>query len=154
MKGQVWSMDLAVSLLVFLSVAAAFIFAWGYVSSEAHRSSIVMDMEETALDLSDGLVRFPGQPDDWNQGNVVSIGLADSENTISSSKMDSLGSMDYDMAKEIMGAGSYNFYLELSDGGNFSTAGMPPDGVATAMSVERYVMRDGRAARLKLVLWL
>ena len=155
MKGQIWSADLTLSAFVFITIAVAFLSAFGYMLISAQDNTELRDMERISLSVSDALIRIPGIPEDWNRSNVQFPGLADRENIINETKLERFSSMDYSTLKVLMGLDKYEFHFRLSDvnGTVYAENGMEPENAIASMPVNRYVLYSGRLARLRFVVW-
>jgi len=161
MKGQIWSLDLSVSAMVFLVVAAALLFAWTYASNETGTGLEMKRMEARAVDISEALVAATGTPADWSAADVRTIGLASSEGMLNATKVASFVSMGYEEARTRLGAGIYGFYFRVRDGSNatLSLGGLPaeagayPANATLIVPVERYVSANGTPAVMEFMLW-
>ncbi|RLI96216.1 MAG: hypothetical protein DRO99_04875 [Candidatus Aenigmatarchaeota archaeon] len=155
-KAQIWSTDFTASIVVFLSVVAVFIFAWGYISTEMQNSVVILNAERDALALSDSLIRISGEPDDWDAGNVEVIGLADEEHVLNSTKLVRFASIGYGKAKALMGIGDYGFHFSVltPNGTSVFSTGLYPQNASVVVPVDRYVLYENRPARARLILWV
>ena len=156
LKAQLWSTDLTISIFVFISVVAAFLFAWGYIATEAQSVSRMSEMESMALSVSDALIRIPGYPPDWNETNVMVLGLADGENILNQTKVDRFVAMDYQKAKNILGTDWYHFHFTVSDTNRtlLATKGPYPSNATSVVPVERYVLYGSTPAIMNMLFWI
>jgi hypothetical protein len=156
MKGQIWSTDLAISIIVFLSILSVFLLSWNYIGYEVQSSSQLIEMEGTALSVSDALIRSRGQPGDWDVSSVYVMGLAEEEGILNATKVGMISSMDYQKASALMGLGRYYFHIEIrnSTGASLASAGMAPANATRVVSAERYVVYNGRPAVMRMLLWI
>lgn len=158
-KAQVWSLDFALSLMIFMSALFATVFAWNYISANTAGTQTMHELQAKALALSDSLIRTPGLPQDWNESTAQVIGLAEDENVLNIAKVRSFVNMsddDYDRLKGLMDIGFYDFYLEVVDlnGTVFENTTTPVDQSSlTVVPVERYVIYNGRVAKVRFVIW-
>jgi hypothetical protein len=153
MKGQVWSLDFAVSVTIFLMVLVPFLLVFGYIVDQNSERTVLDDMEVSALSISDSLVRAAGVPQDWNATTVELVGLAYTENVLDEGKMVLFDSLSYDKLKGVMSKG-YDFYIKISDlnGTVYIEKGSLP-ARTTIVPVERYAVYRNRVVKLQLYLW-
>lgn len=160
-RGQLWSLDLAASVFIFLVVLVALLFAWSQVNEESQLQVRLRRMESKALDMSDALIMTPGSPADWSLADVEVIGLSQEEGMLNASKVLSFIGMEYEQAKLKLGAGIYEFYFRLRDENNqtLQIDGMPaeagsyPSDAELVVPAERYVVVDGTPATMEFMLW-
>jgi hypothetical protein len=153
MKGQVWSLDFAVSVTIFLLILVPFLMIFGYIMNQNTERAALDDMGVSALSISDSLVRAAGVPQDWNATTVELVGLADTENVLDEGKVALFDSLGYDKLKSVMSKG-YDFYMKISDlnGTVYTEKGSLP-GRVTIVPVERYAVYRNRVVKLQLYLW-
>ncbi len=165
MRAQIWSIDFIVSVVIFAAAVAMILFVWGSASSQAAESLQITELQKKAITAADTLVRIKGVPENWVQGNVTFIGLAEREGVISSQKVAQLLNMGYGDARGGLQLGGDEFYLALKDSnGTFLNAtvgsvsmqieyGNYPNSSKFVVPVERYVLYNGELARLQLIVW-
>jgi hypothetical protein len=71
------------------------------------------DMVTLALQISNGLVRTPGYPVNWNSTNVKIIGLAKEDRVLSTEKLSNFVSLTSNQMKTALNIPLYNFYFAL-----------------------------------------
>lgn len=158
-KAQVWSLDFALSLLIFMSALFAVVFAWNYISANTMETQEMHELQLKALTLSDSLIRTKGIPLDWNESTAQVIGLAAEENVLNVTKVQyfvNMSSDDYDSLKGLLDIGFYDFYLEVVDlnGTVYKNTTTPVDPDSPIIiPIERYAMYNGRIAKVKFVIW-
>ncbi|MBN2330919.1 MAG: hypothetical protein JXC85_03820 [Candidatus Aenigmarchaeota archaeon] len=159
MKAQVWSLDFALSLVIFMTSLFAVIFAWNYISVNALENQAMKDLQVKALALSDSLIRTRGIPLDWNESTVEVVGLAQDQNVLDVSKVGlfiDMSIVDEDQLKGLMDIGLHDFYFEVRDinGTVYANTTTP---VSTAspivVPIERYAIYDERIVKVNFVLW-
>jgi len=116
-RSQIFSIDLNVSLFLFISFTLLAIFLFNYTSTQIDDYISGRGMENLAIMSTDTLVRSPGFPQDWNSGNFTSIGLADEDNVLNYTKLLELNETDYASAKILFTQGIYEFYINVTDFG-------------------------------------
>ena len=158
-KGQIWSMDFTVSLMIFLTALFSVMFAWNYISLDTLETQTMKDMQLKALALSDSLIRTPGLPSDWGQGDVQVVGLAREENVLNATKVDYFVSMsiyDYDRLRGLMDIGFYDFYFEVSDinGAVYQNTTIPISNTSViVVPIERYAVYNDRIVKVRFIMW-
>ena len=162
MKAQVWSLDFAASVVIFLTAIIVAMFALNFTMAQNAQQTEFSIMENAAMAASDSLVRLPGIPEDWNRTTVTTIGLASQENMLNETKLAELMAMDNDTVERLLGLGNYRLYLEvrhvngtlatLPAGGQISKGEYPSD-AAFIIPVQRYVLYMGKPSRMMLILW-
>jgi hypothetical protein len=163
MRAQAWSFDFMASVIVFFLVVSVLFFVWQYTTIQNEDQMVFNDMENSALTITDTIIRSRGYPEDWNESSVQIIGLASEENILNETKILTFVQMDYETVKRILGIGAYDFYFQLvhlngtqaSSGGNDLLAGLDPAFQSSTMVVpiERYIVFDHRVAKLRFMLW-
>jgi hypothetical protein len=162
MKAQAWSLDFAASVVIFLTALILAIFTLNYVMSQNSQQMEFNMMENTAMVVSDSLVRQPGIPQDWDSGTVTTLGLASQENVLDDTKLGEFLDMDTAAIKNLLGIGGYGFYLEVRyvngslaslPGGDLIIKGDYPSEAKNVIPVERRVLYMEKPARMNLILW-
>ena len=168
MVGQIWSIDLAVSAVVFLGVVVFIFFIWNNVSLESQEQSAYRDVETRALILSDSLIRTPGVPADWTGTTVKVIGLAETcgvfcENVLSPGKVQEFVSgISYNTARGLLGLRNSEFYFALRDlngtllapwGTPLEKGAAPSPNATVVVPTERFALLDGNMTRVVLTVW-
>lgn len=153
MKGQIWSIDFAASLTIFVLVLSSLFMVWNFLSVQAQEQKALEKIELLALEVSDSILRTPGIPEDWNSSNVDIIGLSYSDHIIDPSKLINLNSTPYDQARLLMTMG-YDFYLKIEDlNGTVYLEKGYIDQNRTVVPVERYANYNDRIVKVRMVLW-
>lgn len=163
MKGQMWSMDFAVSIVIFALMIGIVIFAWNYAIRNSADQVNLNILENDVIMISDTLVRVPGMPEDWNESSVRVLGLAEEENVLNKTKVLQFVNMDYNQIKILLGIANREFYFEMrypnntvmDIGGTSLNKGIDPVGQNSnvVVPVERYVILNGNIAKMEFFLW-
>jgi len=164
-KGQVWSFDFAVSVVIFFTVVSMVLFSWNYIGAKHVEQMIFNEMESVTVGISDSLIRTTGYPEEWNKTNVQIIGLADEENILNQTKIQYFVNMSYDSIRATLGIMNYNFYLGIRylndtiiemDGTDLEVGEHPASYSNSTMIVpiERYMLFDHKVASLMFILWV
>ena len=162
MRAQIWSMDFIASITIFILMFSVVVFSWNYINTQNTERSLFSDMQVLGLDVSDIIVRIPGNPEDWNESNVQSIGLATRENVLNETKVEQFISMDYDTTRSLLGLSNKEFYfsVEYLNGtiveynGKNMTAGTYPINHTTSVPVYRTVLFGKTLSKMVLVLYV
>jgi hypothetical protein len=162
MKAQAWSMDFIASVTVFILMFSVVVFSWNYVSTQNTERSLFSEMQVSGLEISDILVRVPGNPEDWNDSNVLSIGLADRENVLNMTKVYNFVSMDYNTTRILLGLPYREFYFAveylngsvIEYGGKNMTVGTYPANVSVSVPVTRTALFGETLSRMLFVLYI
>jgi len=155
-RAQIWSLDFALSLLIFMSALFAMVLAWNFISASTLQNQEMKELQLKVLTLSDSLIRTSGIPPDWNTTNVQIIGLAQDENVLNATKVDYFVGMDYDTARVLMDIGQYNFYFEVVDLNNTvqkNTTVPISNQSALVVPVERYAIYDDVIVKVRFIIW-
>jgi hypothetical protein len=157
MKGQIWSIDFAASIVIFISVIVVMMFVWTYTSSQVAEQKSGDDIQSLAISVSDSLVRTPGFPPDWNNETVSVIGLADEENILNETKVEYflyMGKNDYDRVRSLLGI-SYNFHFNLTHLNNtmINETGIEPLNADIIVPIERYCVYLGKPVKVRFIIW-
>jgi hypothetical protein len=120
-KGQFFSPDLIIALIVFIVILAFF-----YVSSQAVSTQISLyyarnELEEVSHTTLAPLVLFSGEPYDWETKNFADlnrVGLAKQRNVLSVLKVDKFINFldnNYDLLRTKLSLGKFDIKFELQD---------------------------------------
>lgn len=156
-SGQVWSLDLITSIVIFLMVLIPLFFLWTHVNTQSQQQMLFDETENLALSVSDALIRTKGVPEHWDAPGVNMIGLASEENVLNATKVSyflSMGSSDYNRTRAIL-TGGYDFFFNLTDlnGTSYGVIGSKPEGMMI-IPVERYCLYNERIVKLEFSLVL
>jgi hypothetical protein len=153
LKAQTWSIDFIVSIIIFFLVLSLIFFFWNYKSSQNIEQSILTEIETSALEFSDSLVRTKGLPEDWNSTSVIKLGLASEENILDQTKVQAFNnSLSYSQVKDIFK--SYDFYIKITDlnGTVYAEKGNVLVN-KTSVPVERYSILNKKIVKMLFVLY-
>jgi hypothetical protein len=106
-KGQVWTIDFIIGLMLFIIVSLLTIkVAFSMYPSQQH-----IIVYRDAVHLSDALLS-PGYPMNWTSSDVLLPGIA-SNNRINNTKLSAYRSLDYEKAKTLLHVTSdYIFFIQ------------------------------------------
>ena len=117
-RGQGWGFDLVVASIIFtFAILFFYIFALNYSSGS---EEALRDLEYEGQLIADSFLS-EGNPNDWNETNVVKIGVL-SDNKINDTKLErfyNLANTSYPQTKSLM-AIYHNYYINFSNPINIS----------------------------------
>lgn len=150
-KAQVWYIDFAVGLLIFMVAITAY-FSYAYSESVEQRG----DMSELIIDakmIATSLIS-KGYPYAWNSSNVTRIGLTDGNYRIQQGKLDAFNNFSYKNRSSLLGTTKdYYFYLEYPNGTKFNTLGWNGENATQLVQVTRIVIYNSTPVRMVYHLW-
>jgi len=154
-KAQVWSLDFATSLVIFMMVLIPLFFIWSHVNTQNQEQMLFNEFESLALSVSDSLIRTKGLPEAWSPSDVSVIGLASEENVLNMTKVSyflAMGSSDYNRTRTIL-TGEYDFFFNLTDinGTSYGVIGSKPEN-RMFVPIERYCLYNERLVKLEFAL--
>ena len=136
-RGQVLTIDLVLSLTVFLAAFFILFYLWQMAQKVSVLNTHELEMSKLAVIVAHSLVFAQGQPSNWhamaNPADASSFGLAWRSNVLQQEKVDAfiaLNATNYTSTKERLGAGRYELYIFVQDlaGANIYEFGIkPPD---------------------------
>ena len=148
LKGQIMSSDFLVAFFLFLILFIAVTIAWNGMLDSSITDIERKYMESIAMRITDIFVKSPGYPSNWENREIVAIGLVDHDRRIDQAKLDAFMNMDYETSKDVLGIKGYDYFFRLVR--NNVTKGYL--GGETAIFIERRVLYNGDD-RLEFILW-
>lgn len=173
-KGQLFSGDLAIATMIFLSALALAFFLWNSTTEDINRAENLRELQKIAASTTEQLIRTPGIPADWDtQWDLVGgvrqgvPGLATSDRIINETKassfIDFMNSTYYDDYKHLLGLGEYDFYMEVTPynqpgspvqvNGKDFVAGKAVSNSEESIAVLRTAIFNGEIVRVTLIIW-
>jgi len=152
MKGQAFSADFVLAVMIFLVLFAALMLAFGSIIDFSVADDMSRHLELLTANIADQLVTGSGHPSGWESNPAAAsvIGLASSDRVLDPDKVSALAALDYDTAKRLLKTEGYGFFIRLAGAG--ITAGLPASGNLAAYA-RRFVMLSGNSETLELYLW-
>lgn len=155
MKGQLFYLDLIASALVFIVLIALILAANSYAfrshSADLERKNFEID----SIKAIQNLLRTPGQPENWEAGNLSSIkvlGLSSGNNNIlDSGKVDAFLSLDYITTKNLLGLGA-DFEIKFV-GSMKSKGSAPPPGIENIIFFRRFAYYNNSVETVEAKFW-
>ncbi len=163
MKAQVWSLDLAASIVIFVTALALAMFSLDYTMNQNQLQLQSAMMENAAMSASDSLIRQAGVPQDWTAATVTTIGLASRDNVLDETKLQEFLDLDGNTTKNLLGIGNYEYYFDVRypngtlaslPGGGQIVKGSYPSSATAIIPAERHVIYMEEIARMRLILWI
>jgi hypothetical protein len=156
-KGQFFSQDVIVAVVIFVFSIMFFMIASQSVYSQATIVDARNNFDESAHVLLSLLVEHPGSPSGWEFRelfDVNSFGLAKTSNVLDEKKVEMLFyylDNNYDFMKLQLGANNFDLNIVLTDseGNLISSAGRETVNYSTKLIYERTVYYGGDTAILK-----
>ncbi|MBU0629264.1 MAG: hypothetical protein KKC75_08820 [Nanoarchaeota archaeon] len=154
-KSQIATIDLFIALFVATALVLALIFTWNRYSEVLNDDSQYRELQIVAFQTSDLLVKFQGEPSNWEQNpdSVDTIGLASSDRNISAAKLNSFLNLPYNITSQSLGLETLNFYLQLNhiNGTQLADYGRTPKN--TIVRIQRFVSYQDEKAIMEIALW-
>ena len=138
-KGQIFSSDLMVAIFIFIIILGEVLATWNILIDTSAKDTELKNMEIAVTTVVDTLVKTRGYPYDWNRTGARVVGLADWDRTIDQKKLDEFMAMDYNLSKQAMGIGDFDYQFRLSKN-NIVRGSVGGD---TALIVRRVVFYNG-----------
>ena len=156
-KGQVWTFDMALSLMIFFSALISVTLAWNYISGDIIERQGISEMQLKSMTVSDSLIRTSGIPSNWNESTVTVLGLAESDNVLNAAKVSELVSMSYSKSRSLLDISPYEYYFEVTDinGTVYTNTSQPisPD-ASIVIPALRYATYNERIVKVTFALWV
>lgn len=129
-KSQLFSIDLLISIALFLSVLLAATFLLSRVQSsvdETTEKNVLMTLSASAFN---SLSRSRGFPPEWTAESVSSIGLANEDGSINCRKLLELMKINYSTMHSLLGLGKYNARLFFTENNSIARSGIARQPIA------------------------
>ncbi len=170
-EGQIFSTDILIAILIFIVILAGIIWLGDFVNEKISYNENRRNMAVMAAYAASGIMETPGSPEDWNElaegdfneTNVLSLGLADSELgawQLDSGKvyrLEELYPSRYETLKMLVGlrGADYEFQLRISPEGMIpvSVGLLPELNSSNVIVVERHALLNGSYTNITLLFW-
>ena len=143
-RGQVFSADLIVGVVLSMLALGLLCAAWGLGKVRLDETEHMRELEDEANRISDIVVKTPGDPPDWEDAplDVALIGLAGADRRLSEEKVVALKGIGGDRLREMfmLGGAGCAINLRTSEGSVVAGTGNPPysDSVVTSARIVSY----------------
>ncbi|HEX55525.1 MAG: hypothetical protein DRO94_04810 [Candidatus Altiarchaeales archaeon] len=182
-KAQTFSSEFILAYIIFLLVLTAILFLWDTTNRSIITSERLYDMENSAINAVEKLIRTPGMPNDWfstsSTDDIISIGLANKSRILDERKVlkfielmstsgsslcptGIIGSNNYNCSRYLLGLGKYEFYFELMDingtvlnlnGTQCATGNSPHGDYEYMLTIWRSAILNDEIVKIKFVVW-
>ena len=156
--GQMFSIDFAAAVLVFVLCLAFINSFWQTANASASQESMRNRLTYSALAATDALLSGPGVPGNWENGSggVQALGLAKigSPNELDAAKLSSFKAMPSGMVRDKLGL-STQYYLEVEGMESNETyyAGNASQSGTTSIGITRYAVLGGNIVRVRFFVY-
>lgn len=156
-NGQLFSVDLALSLVAFLVLFIVIMGFWNLYSLRLNQDIAVEETNLLAIQITDILVDSPGVPADWEEQvqNAEVLGLSRSRGRLDPGKVSALTNISEQKLKQLFNIERFAYRLQLTDrnGTILLSRGFasPPPG-QEIVSVQRVVLLQNETTYVTL--WL
>ena len=161
-KGQIFSIDLVVAVIVFIFILIASFWAWHITENRINYIRTIRDMTIIAQNSVNTIVSTHGHPTDWfslpddELINIQSFGIIYNKKGVASTdkiaRLQYLSALDYNKTKEklgIIGPGM-EFYLMAGD----YNIGSPMENARDVVIVNRAMaLENGTFIPIKMRVW-
>lgn len=153
-KAQIGVLDFFMAFFIFVTLIITSVLIWNQYNIKLNSNLEYNDMMIKAFQISDGLVKNPGSPTNWNTTNVKIIGLATEDRKLSSDKVNKFINISENEVEGIFKTYLYNFSFKLKtiDGDPILSYGDPPAGIMS-VSLKRYVLYEDQETIMEFTLW-
>lgn len=158
MKGQIITTEfmLVATILVVLLIAS--LSFWFIGSSRFQENVDRTEIQLTALDVSDQLVKSGGFPEDWNEhtSTTVSLGLVVYERDLDQSKVETfMNNLTYSEIKDYLAIENLEILVTIYslDGQTLYQTGSYPDNPETVANVRRAAVLGTDIVHVDVMIW-
>ena len=152
-KGQVWSLDLFIGIIIFIGGFLLF-YKFGIAQLSIEQSGST-DLITDAKLLSNYLLSA-GYPTNWTIDNVSLIGITDGNMKLVPGKLKNFSLIDYDQTKDIFSF-SNDFYIFFEDRNNnnltINTVSYTEEDIDNMIKITRFVNYDSDIVRMVVYVW-
>jgi len=114
-KGQLSSMDLAISVMVFVFLLVSIISFWNIYVLRFDANLNHKELALKAVTITDLMVENTGIPTAWNKTTAQVIGLTEKDRRLDSNKLSALLNMSYSQIKGYLNIDANEFYFRVVD---------------------------------------
>ena len=156
--GQVLTSDFVLSLIIFFVIFEFTFTIWNMAQSKTMHLEAERRMQEKTAFMTETLIKSQGYPANWNEDNVILIGLSDENFIIQDEKVEEFQSMDYEKIKNIFGIEDYDLNVTISTETAYYTIGRDIDDDALIIvPIRRIILLNSsgsvKRGTLNLITW-
>lgn len=155
-KGQIATTDLITGLIILILIMMFSYSIWSKTVYDIRQKDINNEIEFITLSVSDFLLKYEGEPTDWElANNTISIGLAEEDHILDPDKVSAFINMNYSQAKKILGIGENEFLFRLkkTDGTVLNESGLAPSDTELAINIRRLVLYNNNPIYMEFMVW-
>lgn len=156
-KGQVFSLDMVVSVVIFIIALIFLISLWNLYSTRLQDNISSEELYLLSFQVSDILSKTSGVPNNWEKGSNVSvIGLKlGPGGGISDDKLNAFLTYDYKEAKKVFNIERFDYQFKLLDknGNLLNSSGLAPSDSKQAVSISHFITVKNETRRIQFTLW-
>ncbi|MFH1307523.1 MAG: hypothetical protein ABIH72_01595 [archaeon] len=154
-KAQVWSIDLAIAIVIFLiGITMMYFYALNYTQETEDKLEVLFYDGNNVGEI----LLSPGYPEDWTVSDVVTPGIL-SENKINQTKLDNFNSLNYDEIQRRLNT-NYELFFNFSEPMYISGAyqkGIGRDPLDYSprdiVKVSRFTIYQNKPVRIDIFIW-
>jgi len=114
-RAQMFSLDYIMSVVIFTMILVILLPVWGTVNQQIQDAEARKEMQMVSISVVELFSRSTGNPSNWTNESIFSIGLANSAHVVNATKVLELRKIDYRTAKSLLGMNPYNFTLNFTN---------------------------------------
>ena len=156
-KGQLASMDLLAALFGFVLVMIFVISIWALYMNRLNTSIENRDLELSALQTVDTLLRSTGTPSNWeiNPNTSEVLGFSSLAGSIDTEKLSAFLKLSYNSTatKLKIKRFKFNFSVYNLNGTILNSTGLFTNGTKQVVSVDRLVIIKNETRKISFTLW-
>lgn len=157
-RGQLFSVDLVVTVIAFIVILAFLLSFWNLNVLRFSERKHSDELQLLSFQIIDVLIKSPGVPDNWenNLDGLSVIGLSSNSNILDSEKVNTFLSLDYNLVKEKFNIERFDYQVKLlSINGNvLNTSGISPsEDLLEKIAINRIVMIRNETRLVQFNLW-
>ncbi|MBU0460441.1 MAG: hypothetical protein KKH52_03885 [Nanoarchaeota archaeon] len=157
-KGQLFSIDGFVAIVIFLVIFVFLISVWNLYSIKLSQNVASEELHLLAFQTTDLLLKTNGVPENWElvEGNVSVVGLNAYPGVLNANKVNTFLAMDYDLAKAYFNLERFDFSFKfLTLGGSVvSSLGIEPnEKTEEVVSIVSFAKLENEVRKIEFMLW-
>ena len=164
MRAQVFTFDIFISLIFFVSVFTIWLLITNQLTEQASYSYEINMLDKKLQRASDLLIRSKGLPEDWDETNVKAFGLAEEEYIVNFTKVLNFNGSSEQKIKGNLGISGYNLYIRITNitgydfpEGKIEIGNYPSSEARVVVSIKRYFLMDFETrkelAMMQIIAW-